>query len=80
MYTSGIVVMLISPFCFFLSLRQDEGGALVHEHAQGGPSRFRDMLYCSPAPQLLRPEYAGQFHWYIRHHCPVLVEELMKVE
>ena len=34
----------------------------MHEHAQGGPSGFRGMLCRSPAPHLLPPEYAGQFH------------------
>ena len=25
------------------------------------------IALCSPAPHLLRPEYTGQFHWYIRN-------------
>ena len=57
-----------------------KAGVLAHEHAQGGPSGFHGMLYCSPAPHLLLPEYAGQFHGVIRHHRPVLVEDSMKVE
>ena len=68
--------MLISSYL----AAKTKAGVLAHEHAQGGPFGFRGMLHRSPAPHLLPPEYPGQFHGYIRHHRPVLVEVSMKVE